>query len=418
MRCSIGPLPQARSCEFVKFGRISLVIVKTAVRNLVILGWGVNVNRPENLIFPHDTIRLPKSVLADLCREYELEVGSDNLGGYNQAIWRYINSTNDQGPLSLVLNRIFAGQIAVVWFRPSDPGLVRRAAEMLRRGRTNYFERVINIPAEEMDEDRAYVVGAARATLAGETVELVRLRTRAGLTRESDGIEVYWRPTISTATMIFNTEGGYIELRSNSASVPRVLDRIEPIIGIPETVLKPQLIAPFAENLEQVADALGGTAIRADSRPDAFLRRITPEQVQAVMGILDAVSSALRDPDAIDLEDEIDQFRERLVGDVDLTAVPLSVLMLAGFQQIGVTADSGRDVREAAFYQLMRESVHHHGGYISFPVTEDDGSRRDHTIRLGATTNSVAFSTKATEAAIRTVRRVLFDLDEENREAI
>lgn len=376
------------------------------------------MNRPENLVFPHDTIRLPKSVLADLCREFDLEVQADNLAEYNQAIWRYITSTNDQSPISRVLNRVFAGQTAVVWFRPDDPDVVRRAADMLRAGRTNYFEGIMTVPVDEMEEDRAYVLGATRATLGGASVELVRLRTKSGRTRESDGMNVYWRPAVSTATMIFNVEEGYIELRSNSATVPRVLDRVEPIIGIPETVLKRQLIAPFAENLERVADELGGNAIRADSRPDAFLRRITPEQVEAVMGILDVVSAAIRDPDAIDLEDEIAEFRERLIGDVDLTTVPLSVLMLAGFQQIGVIADTGRDVREAALYRLTRESIHHHGGYISFPVEEEDGSRQEHTIRLGATTNSVAFSTKATEAAIRKVRTVLFRLDRENREAV
>lgn len=375
------------------------------------------MNRPEDLIFPHDTIRLPKSTLADLCREYGLETMSDTVGDYNQAIWRYINTTNDQSPLSRVLNRVFAGQIAVVWFKPDDPGVVGRAAQMLRSGRTNYFEHVINIPIQDMRDDRAYVVGAARVPLAGDTVDMVRLRTRSGMTRESDGIEVYWRPTVSTATMIFNVHEGYIELRSNSGTVPRVLDRVEPIIGIPGTVLRPQLIAPFAENLEKVADKLGGTAFRTDSRLDGFLSRITREQIEAVMGILDAVSAAIRDPDAVDLEEEIDEFRERLVGDVDLTSVPLSVLMLAGFQQIGVTADAGRDVREAAFYRLTRESMHHHGGYISFPVTEEDGSTKEHTIRLGATTNSVAFSTKSTEAAIKRVRTVLFDLDKRSREA-
>lgn len=376
-------------------------------------GEGATVpNQPEDLIFPSDTIRLPKSTLSRLCREYQLEVHRDTASDYNRALWTYIHQTNDRGPLASVLEEVWAGQTAVVWYKPPERTVVEAAVARLREGATDYFAQPIIVPVEQMADDQAYVIGACHAVLAGEQVTVVRLRARSGFSRSSDGINVTWEPTIGMATVILNTARGYIELRASSGLVPRLLARLETLFGIPETEMRPELIAPFARQTEQVADWLDGRAVRTNSRPDVILREITPEQRQAVLRILDAVSDAIAQPGEVSLDDVIAEVRESLVGPIDLTSVPLSVLMIAGFEQIGLTAEEGRDIREGPLYHALRERIEHYGGFVRFPVNEVDGNVRWHTIRLGYTTNSVAFSTKATEAAIKKVREVLLRASE------
>ncbi len=374
------------------------------------------MNRAEDLIYPRDLLGMPREVLDVIVRRLNLDENVEGtVPGLATQIWRYVNETNDVSPLTSMLDRVFAGRIGLAWYRPRNIQIITGAERRLREGRTNFYDTRINWNAGDLNSGHAMVVGAAQTEMAGQEVTIVRLVAKLRDERVTDGLSFERKPVIILASLVLNPAHGCIEIRANSEAVPKLIERISVLLGIPETEMRPELIAPFAERAEEVADQLGGRLVSTRSRPDTIIQQMQPSQVEAVVEILGAVDQAISDPDSIDLPSVIVSARERLSLGGAYADLPLSTLVLANFQSIGMTAEENRDAREGPLYQFARPGIHHHGGYIRFPVLL--GNRTDqHTIRLGATTNSVAFITKADEYAIARVRQVLFELEERHAE--
>lgn len=372
------------------------------------------MNDLEDLVFPVDLAGVPKELLVRMAREIGMEPDG-TVPQLASQLWTHVRQTRRTDLLSMVLDYVFAGKIGVSWYRPTSRDVVARVVDHLagKQGGTDYYNGVIELDLQDLEDGRAYIIGAARGFLGGENVHVVRLLTKVRETKEVEGLYVRRRSITAMATLVVNPSQGYVELRAGSTAVPRVVSRVAELLRVPDSELQPQLIAPFAELAEMVADRLQGHLVGTVSKPDTYIGNLTEEQLDALLEVLEAVSDAIADPEGTDLTQVIIDARPRLLGVSDPSSVPLPALLLSGFQTIGLRTDRESDARVGPLYQLLRPALQHHGGFIRFPVEDPPGRIEWHTIRLGVTTNSVAFHTKASEAAVRKVRTVLFDLESE-----
>jgi hypothetical protein len=374
---------------------------------------GVFVNRPEDLVFPADVYGLPKDTLSNIARGLSLKQTGNSMELTNRIV-DYVKNNNSTEPYSWSLNRIFAGRIAVSWFKPSGPtDIDNLISELERKG---HFEGVAPVDPDEAEIDRIHILGAAKANMAGEDIVLVRAQLKVREAKGTYGTQLATRPIVFLSTLLLNSERNYLEMRASSAASGRFADYISNMMGIPLDELRPHLIAPFAERIEEVADRLGGIVSGTVSKPDTFLENLIEDQVEAILDALDAVGVYLgSDPDdgypEVELETVLRTTRERLTTELDFTGVPFSSIMLAGLQTIGMKAEDG-DARKGALYKFARPGVQHHGGFIRFPTEESSDTKDWHSIRLGTTTNSVSFNSKTSESAIKKVRDVILHLDD------
>lgn len=159
-------------------------------------------------------------------------------------------------------------------------------------------------------------------------------------------------------------------------------------------------MAPFADNVGELADSLGGTLNETVAKPEFILENLTEDQVKAIVNILQALDSYFIESDINILDDELRQANEAF-GD-HLLAVPFAATIISGMEKLGIGVSDG-DVRSLALYDYVRPYLQHQGGFIKFKALEN-GVEKEFTIRVGLTTNSIYFNTPATENVLKFVR--------------
>lgn len=353
----------------------------------------------QNIALINDIVRLPKETLQEICTDLNLPT-SGSVTELAENIWTTI-STDIEGQnraLEAHRNRVLSGKTSATWYHLATGGTLEGAKQqIIQTCGFNPFETVNIPPAEELTSTPVLISAAPGTT---EDDYYLRFMYKAGVSRHFHGARMELRPNSGVRTVYVNETTGCIEIRTDAKGSGKFATSLARLIQQEIFISQTDIMAPFGNNIERMADAIGGELIDATAKPELLLEDFTQVQASAVVRILSAL-------DAFFEEDDIDALQENLqaakvhFGD-ELLAIPFTALILNGLEKIGMGV-SGRDLRGLPLYDFLKPHLQHQGGFIQFQLPED-GVVQTYTIRVGLRTNSVYFMTPATENAINHVR--------------
>lgn len=355
------------------------------------------MNKIVDIVFFPDLIKLPKESLKEICTDLRLDTAGTSFD-LAQRLWDYVVSESREG-LNLLENRLLSGKTSVTWFKVEELAGLRDLKQKLQNADNSLFENVLTIEAGDLTSEPKLIAAAE----VNENEILLRYVYNSGNKRTISGTEVYITPKSEITTAYLNLSDGIVEVRTDARHATKIASAITNIVGV-NMVLEPQeILAPYGNNVEQIANALDGELIDATSTPEIPLESFTEDQAQSILDILNALNSYFDDESETELIESLKSASESF-GEHLLTA-PFTALILNGMERVGMRTNVG-DLRGQPLYDTLRPYLQHQGGFIKFkfPV---NGVDKSFTIRVGLTTDSVYFTTPATEEVIQYVRNNL-----------
>lgn len=295
-------------------------------------------------------------------------------------------------------NKVLCGKISVTWYHLAEGATLQGAKQQIvETSGFNPFEN-INIPDPEELTSAPVLISAAPGE--NENEYYLRFMHKSGTARNIYGTRLQVLPNTDVKTIYINEETGCIEVRTDARNARRFADYFAHLIQQQVTIDQTDIMAPFGNNIEGIADALGGEFIDVVSKPELFFEDITEAQANAIVKILTALDGYFLDGNLEGLQENLQEARIVLGNSLDV--IPFTALMLNGLEKVGMGA--AKELRGHPLYEFLRPRIQHQGGYIQFQIPED-GVMQSYTIRVGIHTKSIQFLTPATENAINHVRQ-------------
>lgn len=348
-----------------------------------------------NIAFFPDILRLPKQTLKEICTDLRLDTNGTSYD-LAQRLWDSINTGNREG-LHASENRLLAGKSTVTWFKIDNEGALRGFKELLQQSQTNPFETIEYIQGSDLTSE-PMLIAAAEGNNNSEIY--LRYAYNSGNRRSVDGTEVHLVPKSEITTVYIDTEKDIIEVRTDARNASKIASSIATMIGQQITLEQTRILAPFGNNVEQIANALNGELIDATSTPEFVFEDFNQQQTAAIINILNALNDFFDEENEETLIESLKSAAETF-GEHLLTA-PFTALILTGMERVGLRVNEG-DLRGQPLYDTLRPFLQHQGGFIKFkrPI---GGVEKSFTVRVGLTTDSIFFTTPATEEVIQFVR--------------
>ena len=148
--------------------------------------------------------------------------------------------------------------------------------------------------------------------------------------------------------------------------------------------------------MSEFADDLGGQLVETSAKPVEFASAFSTTDASTIAVMLKALEQFFADDDADALVDALRPIGT-LTESLGVTN-PLAALVLYGLDKVGL---SGRDqdLRVQPLYEMLAPHLQHRQGFIRLKISDEE-----YTVRIGLTTHSVFFPSKATEPVIEFVR--------------
>lgn len=353
-----------------------------------------------NIVLLNDIIRLPKEIL----QEVSADLGLDTEGTIPELaenIWDAINSDSGMqctafGPRS---HKILCGKkISVTWYRLFGGGsLVGIKNTIISNCGFDPFEKV-NIPPVGELSSTPVLVSAALGENSNEYY--LRYIYKSGVSKYFYGTSFELRPNYDVKTVYINEATGCIEVRTDSKSSGKFATSLARLTKQEISTEQVNIMAPFGNNIEQIADALQGKLIDTIAKPELLLEDFTQEQGNAIVGILAGLDAYFELGDSDIIQEKL--AAAKAIFDTDFVPIPFTALILNGLEKVGMGV-TDRDLRGLPLYDFLKPHLQHQGGFVQFQFPED-GVMQNHTIRVGLQANSVYFMTPATEHVIAYVR--------------
>lgn len=352
------------------------------------------MNKIVDIIFFPDLIKLPKESLKEICTDLRLD-SSGTSYDLAQRIWDYV-ATQNRERLELVENRLLSGKTSVTWFNVENLEALQELKQILLNEEEHLFENVLTVEANDLTSEPKLIAAAE----VSENEILLRYVYNSGNRRSISGTEVYITPKSEITTAYVNLQEGIVEVRTDAKNAIKIGSAITQKIGAEIVLQQQRILAPFGNDVEQIANALNGELIDATSTPELDFQNFTEDQARTILEILNALNAYFDDEDDHELIESLKGASETF-GDHLLTA-PFTALILNGMERVGMRTNVG-DLRGQPLYDTLRPYLQHQGGFIkfNFPI---NGVDKSFTIRVGLTTDSVYFTTPATEEVIGYVR--------------
>ena len=355
------------------------------------------MNKIVDIVFFPDIIKLPKESLKEICTDLRLDTTGVSFD-LAQRLWDYVVSESREG-LNLLEDRLLSGKTSVTWFKVGELAALQDIKMSLLNAENSLFDNVLTIEAGDLTSEPKLIAAAE----INENEILLRYVYNSGNKRTISGTEVYITPKSEITTAYLNLSEGIVEVRTDAKHATKIASAITNILNV-EIVLEPQeILAPFGNNVEQIANALNGELIDATSTPELNFENFSVEQAQGIFDILNALNLYFDEENETEFI-ESSRSASETFGEHLLTA-PFTALILNGMERVGMRTNVG-DLRGQPLYDTLRPYLQHQGGFIKFkfPV---NGVDKSFTIRVGLTTDSVYFTTPATEEVIQYVRNNL-----------
>ncbi|OPX85532.1 MAG: hypothetical protein A4E53_03526 [Pelotomaculum sp. PtaB.Bin104] len=350
-----------------------------------------------NLVLLQDIISLPKEILQDMATDLNIPT---NLSTRELAVSIWQSNRGQYKTFNCVRNRILGGRTSVTWYQLDENQSLTGAKEVIIENcQFNPFEEIRIPDAEELTNTPILIGGAY-----GDSEEeyYLRFMYKSGVTQSFHGTRLYVQPNSAVKTIYVNEDKNCIEVRTDARVANKFARGIAQLLRQQISVSAKDILAPFGNNIEGIADALNGELIDATAIPEDFLlESLTEEQAEALMNILSALDEYFQEGDIDQLSRNLQLSRETFGN--DLVSVPFTALILSGLNKIAM-GGSRKDLRlSSPLYNTFRPHVQNQGGFIRFSIQED-GVINPYTIKVGLNTKSVYFLTQASEAAIKYVR--------------
>ncbi|WP_027937319.1 hypothetical protein [Anaeroarcus burkinensis] len=352
-----------------------------------------------NVVLRSDFAHLSKEDLRTICTELELtQTGSvDDLSG---RIWDKIKDNKElqNTALDAHQSKLLCGKTAITWYNLQAGASLKGAKKLIiaSLGRNPFEEK--KIPSQSELTTDPVIIGATQGKT--EHDYYLRFMYRSGVLTHSSGVESVLIPLSKIVTVYINEELGCIEVRANSKIAKIIAAKLAKLIEQTITLEQIKIMAKYGNNIEAIANELKGDFIDATAKPELLLKDFNTEQADAVLNMLKALDSFFEDDNIDILKEELEEARGKLGSDA--MEIPFTALVLAGLEKVGLGV-SGKDLRGNQLYNYLNEYMQHQGGCIQFKCPENQLSQ-SYTVRVGLNTNSVSFSTPATESAIKYVR--------------
>ena len=345
------------------------------------------------IIFP-DVAKLPKSDLKDIATNLSL----DNTGtafDLARRIWDYaVDSPTKERAFSPYHNKLLAGRTSISWFKCDNLEKLVEFLEQYEEG--NPFESKI-----PYDPERLNTTPRLRsASRIDENSYFLRFIYKDG-TRRIMGEDIEILPTTNTATVYIDEVKGIIEIRANPNQAQKIAEVIAGYLKQSLSLNKEDFIKPFGYDLEKLAEEIDGVLSESRASPEMWMDSLHVSENESIVEILGAIDSYFENKEIDKLQDKLDSALTVLGEEV--TEMPFIAIVLAGMGNVGLKVDTN-DLRDTAFYQLLKPYVQTYGGNIKFDVNVD-GVLKNYTIQVGVESKSIYFRTNTTtEEVIKHVR--------------
>jgi hypothetical protein len=345
-----------------------------------------------DLIFQRDFADLPVDALRELAEFMKVSPHGSRLD-LIAAVWSAMESSSHirEDGISRIADRILAGKTSVSWLR------VQPDAQELSQRALGGTDNALGLPYTS-----AHSADQVLKALSDRENVWFRCLISAGQRQRFAGLDIVSEPDTVLATAKLDQRDGVLEVRCPSQHVRRVAAVIQEFLDLPHPFSPIQLEDSMPE---QLADRLHGQLIEVDAELLTVLEMLTSEQMTAVMGLLEAISTYLANGTADDLDQikvAAEGARQHLQGHASFSFLEL---VLSGMERMGVAANG--DLRNQAFFKALRPKITHRSSYIRFPDPAADGVTQ--TIRIAVASKSIYFMSSATEKVISYVRANLFD---------
>lgn len=355
----------------------------------------------QNVTLLNDIMRLPRESLHEISTDLNIptDCPSSELA---VRIWERLNGNGElqNRALEPYRNKVLCGKTSVTWYHLSEGATLQGAKrQILENCGFNPFE-TVQVPEPENLTSTPVLISAAPGE--DENEYYLRFMHKSGMARNIFGTQMNVYPNTDVKTVYVKEAAGCIEVRTDARSAGKFATSLARLVRQQITISQTDIMAPFGNNIERIADALGGEFIDVVSKPELFLEDITEAQANAVVGILTALDGYFLDDNFEGLQENLQEARNILSN--SLNAIPFTALMLNGLEKVGMGA--AKELRGHPLYEFLRPRIQHQGGYIQFQIPED-GVVQTYTIRVGIRTNSIQFLTPATENAINHVRECI-----------
>lgn len=348
-----------------------------------------------DIVFFPDILKLPKSTLKETCTDMGLDT-SGTAFDLATRVWDTIN-TGDRDTLGPCRNRLLAGKTSVTWFKIENEGALRGFKELLEGLTRSPFEHINEVMPSDVTSEPVLIA----ASLGNNDDEIyLRYMYNSGNRREVNGTSVHIVPKCEVTTVFINLQTDIIEVRTDSRSANNIASHIARLIGQQVTLEQKRILAPYGNNVELIANALRGELIDATSTPEFIFEDFNEQHTKAIIDILNALNNFFDEEDEAELVNNLRQ-SSQIFGEHLLTT-PFVALILNGMERVGLRVNEG-DLRGRPLYDTLRPYLQHQGGFIKFnhPV---NGVEKSFTVRVGLTSDSIYFTTPATEEVIEFVR--------------
>lgn len=352
-----------------------------------------------DIVFLNDIGKLPKETLEDICTDLTIDTDGTSADLANR-VWEYVqnNRGKKNTPIRNAHNKLLAGRVSVSWFELEDKDSLKGLKEKIIKESTFNPFQTTELP-NSLDITTEPVLFAA-AQGEKETQYFLRYAYRNGVRKHTDFTEVTVVPRSDVATILIDEEVGLIEVRAESKSAQKVASSLAKLVKQQITLDQKKILAPFGNKVGLIADRLKGEMIDATSKPELIFEDFDAEHTKAMFEILNALNSFFDEDDETELIQRLRQASE--IFEDHLLTVPFTALILNGMEKVGMRTTVG-DLRKQPLYLNLAPHLQNQGGFIKFnhPI---GGVEKSFTIRVGTTTNSVVFTTPATEEVINFVR--------------
>ncbi|CVK21916.1 hypothetical protein [Sporomusa sphaeroides] len=356
----------------------------------------------QNITHHSDLLKLSKNQLVEICTDMNLPTD-----GYRPelafTIWEKIkgNTELQNEKLKAWKTRLLCGRTSVMWYQ-LDVGTSKGIKEtLIKQCGFNPFNYIKMPPKEELTSTPILISAANGDT---ESEYFLRFIYKSGVTKNIYGDEMQLIPSSSIVTVYVNEELNCFEVRSEPGTASKVARSFARLINREIALTPRNILVPFGNNVEAMADALEGNLIEALSKPESLLEDFTAEQTEAIAKVLTAFDEYLAAEDVDSLTKELKDAKIAFGG--EMLSVPFAALILSGIEKVSLGV-AGRDLRELVLYDFLKPYLQHQGGFIQF-VVSDEGLPQSYTIKVGLKSNSVYFVTPATENVLKFVRERIF----------
>ncbi|NLM11717.1 MAG: hypothetical protein GX213_13255 [Clostridiaceae bacterium] len=366
----------------------------------------------QDLIYPFDLTNLQKSILEDIASEMGINNGKLNI--IDLATEIHNKCKNDDRYWDVVIPYgkpyLFAGKTSLCWYKFEYINGEKTVLEIItdRIGFNPLLQKNKDINESNLSTSPQIIGGISLSD--NDKKYLLRLVFKSGFRRKFTGLTLQSENIISVANIIVDEEKGFIEIRSNDKAAKKIESYLG---GVLKHAIQPlerkNVIAPFGNKIERLADVLNGNLVETVSIPEEILSELNEEQANAIGNILMSIDEYFISGDLTKVEEALQNSRNCLYNEIgDYLSIPFSAIVLAGMNRLGMAAND--ELRNQPLYTVLQPYLQHQGGFVKFPLAED-GVVNYYTIKIGLRTNTIYFVTPSTEECINYIRSKLLLLE-------